>query len=668
MQEKIGHYTIVSRLGRGGMGVVYKAHEGSLNRYVAIKVLADHLVEDPQFLTRFVREAQSAASLSHPNIVQIFYIGEDGGQHFFVMEYVSGKPLDLVIRERGRIDSTHASQVILQAAHGLAAAHDKGVIHRDIKPANLMLDERGMVKIADFGLALPTESQAKLTATGMLMGTPGYLAPEQCRGEQADHRTDIYALGVSWYEMLTGSTPFHAESPLLLLRQILEEDPPEVSTLNPEVDQEVRRILTKMIAKEPADRYQSAHELIVDLEEDLAARGVRTATKGLAALTAAVAASGAEPNADATVALSDPATPTAQVPASPTTPVESPSGSSVQATSSQPAAVTVPPIASAEPVTVVPQQPPAAYAPVQEAAQIKSGSSAGKIFAIIAVVVLLLGGAVAAAGWYGFKTFFGDRETLIANLPGSDLEVAESGVFGDGENLLELAAPILTGDRKKENSTEPTATETAPAEPIAAEPRKIAQSPSSAQATASPSSTNLTASPTPTTKRTEPSPVLERAPAVAAPVDRAPARSGVAVAVTGDPALVGPISSVLSSKLSGAGIDVVDASVLPSTESLLRSDPSAARLIETLGGEGLRMLLLARVDPTGERQLNYMGRSETAYSSRITVTLYDLATGRPVGQPQASSIEYTTRSADREAEKAVGRIGRTAADRIRSNR
>jgi eukaryotic-like serine/threonine-protein kinase len=657
MQEKIGHYTIVSRLGRGGMGVVYKAHEGSLNRYVAIKVLADHLVEDPQFLTRFVREAQSAASLSHPNIVQIFYIGEDGGQHFFVMEYVSGKPLDLVIRERGRIDSTHASQVILQAAHGLAAAHDKGVIHRDIKPANLMLDERGMVKIADFGLALPSESQAKLTATGMLMGTPGYLAPEQCRGEQADHRTDIYALGVSWYEMLTGSTPFHAESPLLLLRQILEEDPPEVSTLNPEVDQEVRRILTRMIAKEPSDRYQSAHELIADLEEDLARRGVRTVTKGLAALTAAVAASGAEPTADPTVALSDPATPTAQVPASPTVPVESASGAT--------AGATVPPIVSAEPVTAVPHQPVVAYAPAPEAAQIKSGGSIGKIFAIIAVVVLLLGGAVAAAGWYGFKTFFGDRETLIADLSGSDLEVAESGVFGDGESLFELAAPLLTGDRTSQGATEPGSTELPVAEPLAAQPQKITQSAPLTQPDASPRNTNPGV---PSTRHTEPSPVREQAPAVAAPVDRAPARTGVAVAVTGDPALVGPISSVLSSKLSGAGIDVVDASVLPSTESLLRSDPSAARLIETLGGEGLQMLLLARVDPTGERQLNYMGRSETAYSSRITVTLYDLATGRPVGQPQASSIEYTTRSADREAEKAVGRIGRTAADRIRSHR
>jgi eukaryotic-like serine/threonine-protein kinase len=664
MQEKIGHYTIVSRLGRGGMGVVYKAHEGSLNRYVAIKVLADHLVEDPQFLTRFVREAQSAASLSHPNIVQIFYIGEDGEQHFFVMEYVSGKPLDLIIRERGRIDSTLASQVILQAAHGLAAAHDKGVIHRDIKPANLMLDERGMVKIADFGLALPTESQAKLTATGMLMGTPGYLAPEQCRGEQADHRTDIYALGVSWYEMLTGSTPFHAESPLLLLRQILEEEPPEVSTLNPEVDQEVRRILTKMIAKEPADRYQSAHELIADLEEDLARRGVRTVTKGLAVLTAAAAASPeAGAGADATVALSDPATPTAQVAASANTAVAPAAGSPTAVSGNQASSPTVPPTPSAEPVTAVPHQAPAAYAAVPEASQIKSGSSAGKIFAIIAVVVLLLGGAVAAAGWYGFKTFFGDRETLIAELPGSDGEVVQSGVFGDGENLLELAAPLLTGDRKKESGAEPGSTE-----PIAAQPQKIAQSSPSTQPPPNPQNTNPV-SPSPSTaERTEPAPVRDRAPAFAAPVDRAPAREGVAVAVTGDPALVGPISSVLSSKLAGAGIDVVDASVLPSTESLLRSDPSVARLIETLGGEGLRMLLLARVDPTGERQLNYMGRSETAYSSRITVTLYDLATGRPVGQPQASSIEYTTRSADREAEKAVGRIGRTAADRIRSNR
>jgi eukaryotic-like serine/threonine-protein kinase len=189
--NKIGHYTIVSELGRGGMGVVYKAHEESLNRYVAIKVLGEHLSEDPSFVTRFVREAQAAAALSHPNIIQIFFIGEDNGRHYFVMEYVDGQSLLAMVRKEGRIENPRAAQYMLQAANGLAAAHDKGFLHRDIKPANLMVNDRGLLKIADFGLALPQDAATRLTATGMLVGTPGYLSPEQCMGQQVDKRTDI---------------------------------------------------------------------------------------------------------------------------------------------------------------------------------------------------------------------------------------------------------------------------------------------------------------------------------------------------------------------------------------------------------------------------------------------------------------------------------------------
>jgi serine/threonine protein kinase len=140
---KIGHYTIVSELGRGGMGVVYKAHEESLNRFVAIKVLGEQLSGDPSFVTRFVREAQAAAALSHPNIIQIFFIGEDNGRHYFVMEYVKGKSLLAMVKEEGRIDNPRATQFVLQAANGLAAAHDRGFLHRDIKPANLLVDESG---------------------------------------------------------------------------------------------------------------------------------------------------------------------------------------------------------------------------------------------------------------------------------------------------------------------------------------------------------------------------------------------------------------------------------------------------------------------------------------------------------------------------------------------
>ena len=154
MKERIGHYSIVSELGRGGMGVVYKAHEESLNRFVALKVLGKHLSGDESFVERFKREAQSAASLNHPNIVQVYAIDEFEGQHYFAMEYVKGTSIQQMIKAQGSLDPVAAGRLILQAASGLGAAHGRGIIHRDIKPANLMVDERGLVKITDFGLAL----------------------------------------------------------------------------------------------------------------------------------------------------------------------------------------------------------------------------------------------------------------------------------------------------------------------------------------------------------------------------------------------------------------------------------------------------------------------------------------------------------------------------------
>src|ERR1043166_8451482 len=283
LPEKIGHYTIISELGRGGMGVVYKAHEDSLNRFVAIKVLSDHLASDEQFLSRFLREARAAGALSHPNVIPIYFIGEDNGRHYFAMEYVSGRSVLAMIRQEGKIHNPRAPQIGLQAAQGLSAAHEKGIIHRDIKPANLMVDDRGVVKIADFGIALAAEAQARLTATGTLMGTPGYLSPEQCLNETVDQRADIYALGVTYFEMLTGTLPFNAESPLALLRQILQETPPDVTQLNPEVDEESRRILMKMIARNRDERYQTCNELVADLEEYLAKQNVRNVTANLGA-------------------------------------------------------------------------------------------------------------------------------------------------------------------------------------------------------------------------------------------------------------------------------------------------------------------------------------------------------------------------------------------------
>ncbi len=295
MKTQLGHYDIVAELGRGGMGVVYKGYEPALNRYVAIKVLADSLAHDESVKERFLREARSMAALNDPHIIQIYFIGEDAGQTFFVMEFVEGESLGSLLKREGKLAPEQAARVIFQTAQGLATAHDKGVIHRDIKPGNLMIGARGQVKIADFGIALVTQDfSKKLTSTGEFVGTPGYLSPEVCLGKPVDQRSDIFSLGIVLFEMLTGRMPFTDESPLGLMLEVVKAEIPDVRQLNQQVDPELSRILAKMIAKEPADRYQSCQELAADLQRHPALASGQTLTLKPAVSTAAMTLVGAK--------------------------------------------------------------------------------------------------------------------------------------------------------------------------------------------------------------------------------------------------------------------------------------------------------------------------------------------------------------------------------------
>ena len=295
MKTQLGHYDIVAELGRGGMGVVYKGYEPALNRYVAIKVLAESLAHDESVKERFLREARSMAALNDPHIIQIYFIGEDAGQTFFVMEFVEGESLGSLLKREGKLAPEQAARVIFQTAQGLATAHDKGVIHRDIKPGNLMIGARGQVKIADFGIALVTQDfSKKLTSTGEFVGTPGYLSPEVCLGKPVDQRSDIFSLGIVLFEMLTGRMPFTDESPLGLMLEVVKAEIPDVRQLNQEVDPELSRILAKMIAKEPADRYQSCQELAAELQRHPALASGQTLTLKPAVSTAAMTLVGAK--------------------------------------------------------------------------------------------------------------------------------------------------------------------------------------------------------------------------------------------------------------------------------------------------------------------------------------------------------------------------------------
>jgi len=259
----ISHYRITEKLGEGGMGVVYKAEDTKLDRPVALKFLAAHLVGDDEGRERFLREAKAAAALDHNNICTVHEIDEADGQTFLAMAFIEGQSLKDKIAERP-LKLDEALDLAMQTARGLEAAHKKGIVHRDIKPANLMLSGDGTLKIMDFGLA-QLAGRTKLTKTGSSLGTPAYMSPEQTLGETTDHRSDIWSLGVVLYEMVTGQLPFKGEAEPAVAYGIVNEDPEPLTALRTGVPVELDRIASKALAKDPNDRYQHVDELLVDL-------------------------------------------------------------------------------------------------------------------------------------------------------------------------------------------------------------------------------------------------------------------------------------------------------------------------------------------------------------------------------------------------------------------
>jgi len=262
---KLGNYEIESLLGRGGMGVVYKALQLSLNRHVAVKILPPALSNDPSFATRFQREAQALAQLQHRNIVHVYDVGKEEDLHFFSMEYIDGKTLDEVLKEKGRLDSDEAVRIISQAAQGIEDAHRKGIIHRDIKPSNIILDKFGNVKVMDFGLARITADQSRPTKSGDLLGTLDYMSPEQCRGEDLDERTDIYSLGVVLYEMLTGKRPFDAPNEAALIHKIISGLFPIVTYHAQDIPRDLASAVLKAMANYKKHRFSNISEFLSEI-------------------------------------------------------------------------------------------------------------------------------------------------------------------------------------------------------------------------------------------------------------------------------------------------------------------------------------------------------------------------------------------------------------------
>jgi serine/threonine protein kinase len=262
----MSQYEIVERLGGGAMGVVYKARDRRLQRLVALKFLAPSMSEEPEFKSRFLQEAKAIASLDHPNLCSLFDVAEpEEGQLVIVMPFYEGETLKQKIG-RGPLPLDRAVDYAVQIAAGLAHAHAAGVVHRDIKPANVIVTTGERVRILDFGIAKVSSVQAKLTRTGMVLGTLAYMSPEQASGERIDHRSDLWALGVVLYEMVTGRQPFTGDSLEALFHAILWPKPERVTALRPEVPPGLEALVHRLLEKNPADRYQDAVALIAELE------------------------------------------------------------------------------------------------------------------------------------------------------------------------------------------------------------------------------------------------------------------------------------------------------------------------------------------------------------------------------------------------------------------
>jgi len=265
----VGEFRLLRRLGKGGMAEVWLAEQTSLKRNVALKFLRAELNRDNVYIRRFETEAKAAAGLNHPNIVQVYSTGVDGGEHFIAQEYVAGQTLRALLQKKGPLDVPLALLIMRQTAAALHAAAERGIVHRDIKPENIMITRKGEVKVADFGLAQVNHGGEKLNLTqeGTTMGTPLYMSPEQVHGKQLDHRSDIYSFGVTCYHMLTGQPPFNGDSPVAVAVQHVNNEAQPLAQKRADLPKPVCDIVHRMMAKKPEDRYGSAQEVLSDIRK-----------------------------------------------------------------------------------------------------------------------------------------------------------------------------------------------------------------------------------------------------------------------------------------------------------------------------------------------------------------------------------------------------------------
>ena len=263
-QKISDRYQIIKSIGEGGMANVYLAYDTILDRNVAVKILRGDLSNDEKFVRRFQREALSASSLAHQNIVEVYDVGEDNGEYYIVMEYIEGKHLKNLIKKRGKLTLSEAVDIMLQITDGMSIAHDSYIIHRDIKPQNIMILENGLVKITDFGIAMAMNA-TQLTQTNSVMGSVHYLPPEQASGQGSTLQSDIYSMGIVMYELISGELPFRGDNAVEIALKQLKEPIPDIRELVPNVPSSIVNIIKKATAKNPKNRYSDARSMHEDL-------------------------------------------------------------------------------------------------------------------------------------------------------------------------------------------------------------------------------------------------------------------------------------------------------------------------------------------------------------------------------------------------------------------
>lgn len=661
MKTRLGHYDIVAELGRGGMGVVYKGYEASLNRYVAIKVLADSLAHDPAIKERFLREARSMAALNDPHIIQIYFIGEDEGQTFFVMEFVEGESLGSMLKRDHQLTVEQSAKVIQQTALGLSTAHDRGVVHRDIKPGNLMITSRGGVKIADFGIALSNQDLSKkLTSTGEFVGTPGYLSPEVCLGKPVDQRSDIFSLGIVLFEMLTGKMPFNDDSPLGLMLEVVKAEIPDVRSLNHDADPQIAAILAKMIAKDPNDRYQNCHDLVADLNQHpLVAKGgpITVQTK----LSAAAATM---------IGQKTPVSGQVSLPQTPRTPMSAIGAANTHVTTS--GRPTPPPVAGA-----------AAHQSVLDRSTVVHSQAPRRSalpWAIAAIALLAVtGGAYAMrARVPALASLFGQpaaQTTDVATNVTPSAPATPPAASASAQTQAASGTSATTGANAAANGSVATtsATATPSSDPAATSNANGAIATTqtgnetlAAQAPNTPATPPVDDASAPAARASQAGvEALRDLPAAKAAADAAAQSAGepqnVAVATPPRPAAP-PKPRVPTIAVMSSGDDVISSPAEDALVDLLQR--RGFRVIEGGRGRGdtpnLRSLagkadavVFVHARPVGSQQLNYYGQSSTMYTVQLGVRAYRVSDGSVLWRSGGDQVNFTSLNAAEKAREAI---------------